>query len=352
MQVDYLIIGQGISGTWLSYYLLKEGKSVLVIDDAQTNTPSRIAAGIINPVTGRRHVTVWMAETILPFALDAYSQIGQQLGIPAISQKTITDFFPSAQMRLSFLQRAEEDNTYVRMPQDESVFQEQFHYELGYGQVMPAYTVHLETLLPAWRKHLLSQQSLLEEKFNLSQLQIKNDAVQYNHIHASRIIFCDGASSAQSVYFNRLPFAPNKGEALTLEIPDLSPNYIYKKGLMLTPLATPGQWWIGSNYAWEFENDEPTEAFRSQATTLLKNWLKVPYRIHQHLSGIRPATLERRPFVGMHPLYPSVGILNGMGTKGCSLAPYFAYQLACLLEHDEPVYPEASLSRFERILSR
>ena len=33
MQADYLIIGQGISGTWLSYYLLQAGKSVIVLDD-------------------------------------------------------------------------------------------------------------------------------------------------------------------------------------------------------------------------------------------------------------------------------------------------------------------------------
>jgi glycine/D-amino acid oxidase-like deaminating enzyme len=62
MHVDYLIIGQGVSGTFLSYYLQKEKKSFLVIDNNDNNTPSKIAAGIINPVTGRRMVTVWMAD--------------------------------------------------------------------------------------------------------------------------------------------------------------------------------------------------------------------------------------------------------------------------------------------------
>lgn len=352
MQVDYLIIGQGISGTWLSYYLREEGKSVLVIDDANEKAPSRIAAGIINPVTGRRHVTVWMAETLFPFAWNAYTQIGLQLGINGISQKEIIDFFPSAQMRLSFLQRAEEDNTYVKMPEDENNLHHHFKYELGYGQIFPAFTAHLETLLPAWRKHLAEKKALREERFDQAKLKLKKDEIKYDDVYASAILFCDGAAAAQSPYFNRLPFAPNKGEALTLEIPDIAADYIYKKGLMLAPLATPGQWWIGSNYAWEFDNDLPTLTFREQAVATLNNWLKVPYTITSHVAGIRPATLERRPFVGMHPLYPQVGLLNGMGTKGCSLAPYFAYRLACLLVHNEPVYPEASLSRFDRILSR
>ena len=54
MEVDYLIVGQGICGTMLSWYLLKEGKTFLVIDDNNENSSSKIAAGIINPVTGRR----------------------------------------------------------------------------------------------------------------------------------------------------------------------------------------------------------------------------------------------------------------------------------------------------------
>ncbi|MGZ5190825.1 MAG: FAD-dependent monooxygenase, partial [Flavisolibacter sp.] len=55
MQVDYLIIGQGICGTMLSWFLHKEGKTCIVIDDDNQNSSSKIAAGIINPVTGRRY---------------------------------------------------------------------------------------------------------------------------------------------------------------------------------------------------------------------------------------------------------------------------------------------------------
>ena len=106
MIVDYLVIGQGISGTFLSYYLKHEGKSLVVIDDFQPNSSSRVAAGIINPVTGRRMVTVWLAGEILPFAAKAYSEIGQQLGIKTISPKSVIDFFPNPFMRESFVKRA------------------------------------------------------------------------------------------------------------------------------------------------------------------------------------------------------------------------------------------------------
>jgi glycine/D-amino acid oxidase-like deaminating enzyme len=351
MQIDYLIIGQGISGTWLSYYLEKENKSFLVIDNNFKDSPSRIAAGIINPVTGRRYVEVWMANEILPFTLDVYQQIGKELNINTISQKNIIDFFPSPQMRVSFMQRIEEKGEYVYSCKDENQFQNFFHYDFGCGEIKPVYTAHLETLLPAWRNHLSKEGKLLEEEFDIKQLQVLADKIHYKEIIADKIIFCDGNSSAINPYFNLLPFAPNKGEVLIADIPDLPPTNIYKKGMMLAPLAT-GMWWAGSDYKWEFDNPNPTAGFREKTEQLLNSWLKVPFKIVSHLSGVRPATLERRPFIGLHPLHPNVGIFNGMGTKGCSLAPFFAKQFVADLCYGKMLNQEADIKRFQKILSR
>jgi glycine/D-amino acid oxidase-like deaminating enzyme len=65
MEVEFLIVGQGLCGTWLSWYLQKENKTFLVIDKNEENTPSKISGGIINPVTGRRLVKVWLADEVL-----------------------------------------------------------------------------------------------------------------------------------------------------------------------------------------------------------------------------------------------------------------------------------------------
>ena len=351
-QVDYLIIGQGISGTWLSYYLQKENKSFLVIDNNAPNTSSKIAAGLINPVTGRRHVEVWMADKILPFAWNAYNQLGNELGITAISQKNIIDFFPSPQMRLSFLQRVEEKGEFVFNKEDQNQFRHLFNYDFGCGEIKPVYTAHTETLLPAWGERLIEKGSLLQEEFDIAQLMVSADKIQYKDITATKIIFCDGNSSSNNSFFNLLPFAPNKGEILIAEIPDLPQATVYKKGMMLVPLATPAMWWVGSNYEWKFDTAAPTPSFREKTEQLLKDWLKIPFKITAHLCGIRPATVERRPFVGFHPLYPTVGILNGMGTKGCSLAPYFARQLVDNLCYNKKINPESDIMRFQKILSR
>lgn len=352
METEYLVIGQGISGTFLSYYLKKENKNFLVIDDNYNNSPSKIAAGIINPVTGRRLVTVWMVEEVLPFAWKAYQEIGHELDITAISQKSIIDFFPNPFMRESFLQKIESGDKYVHAYPEQNHFNNFFNYDLGCGEIRPVYTAHLETLLPAWRQQLQKENNLWEGNFDITQLKIEVDKIQYKDITANKIIFCDGTSSFESPFFKQLPFAPNKGEAVVARIPGLPGTHIYKKGIMIVPMAEKDIFWIGASYVWDFDNADPTAAFRQSTEQALQQFLKIPFEIIEHRSGLRPATLERRPFVGFHPLYPNVGILNGMGTKGCSLAPFFAKQLTDHLLYEEPISADASIERFRKILTR
>ena len=45
-KIDYLIVGQGIAGTILSYKLIKKGYLVKVIDDGHRTASSTKAAGI------------------------------------------------------------------------------------------------------------------------------------------------------------------------------------------------------------------------------------------------------------------------------------------------------------------
>src|SRR5258706_15161710 len=109
MNVNILIIGQGICGTLLSWYLEKAGLSFLVIDESKPFTASKVAAGIINPVTGRRMVRTWMIDELLPFVWKEYESIQNEMNAQFISEKPIIDFFPSPQMLLAFQKRYEED---------------------------------------------------------------------------------------------------------------------------------------------------------------------------------------------------------------------------------------------------
>jgi glycine/D-amino acid oxidase-like deaminating enzyme len=352
MEVDVLIVGQGICGTMLSWFLNKEGKTVLVLDDAAQNTSSKVAAGIINPVTGRRYVTSWMADTLLDFAQLTYQGISNELVVPLLHAKSIIDFFPSPQMRNAFVDRISENDTYLHAYPDQNLFNPVFNYDFGCGEIKPAFTAHLQPLLTGWRKKLQERNSLREETFTAADLLVKEDGVQYGDITAQKVVFCDGIATAGNPWFSLLPFSSNKGEALFVRCEGLNREHIFKKGMMLVPLPEDDLFWFGSNYQWEFEDASPSEKFYNGATEMLKAWLKLPFSVVDHKAAIRPATLERRPFVGFHPLYPAIGILNGMGTKGTSLAPFFAHQLAQHIAYNLPLAPEADVHRFNRILSK
>ena len=351
MHTQNLIIGQGLCGTFLCHELQKAGQSCLVIDEPRPFTASKTASGIINPVTGRRLVKTWMIDELLPFLWKTYTELGSELGISCIEQKDIIDFFPSPQMRLAFLQRYEEDRQYLSLQKDAVAWNDYVQYDLDYGIIHPCYLVDVLQLLKAFRKKLTGQNLLLEEQFNAAELNVEKDTVSYRHITADRLIFCDGNTGANSSYFKNLPFAPNKGEALIVEINDLPRTHILKKGLNLVPWKD-NLFWAGSSYEWQFGHDQPTDLFREKTTAQLSAFLKIPFTIVDHLAAVRPATLERRPFVGFHPLHSSIGIFNGMGTKGCSLAPYFAAQFAEHIVHQQPLSPDADIQRFKRVLSR
>ena len=62
--------------------------------------------------------------------------------------------------------------------------------------------------------------------------------------------------------------------------------------------------------------------------------------------GIRPTSDDRRPILGEHPTHSNVYILNGLGTKGYSLAPYFAKQLVNFIVRSTPIEKEVNIARF------
>ncbi|RTL50999.1 MAG: FAD-dependent oxidoreductase [Sphingobacteriales bacterium] len=350
MEVDYLIVGQGIAGTMLSYYLLQQSNTVTIIDNYNPSSASNIASGVINPITGRRFVRTWMIETLMPFAVNAYRALEKELNISLIQQTNLLDFHSTPQMQLAFTNQLPTETEYLRVPENSLQWKKYFNYPFGVGETHPTWLVNLQLLIQTWRKKLSTQQLLIAEHFSIEALQIHPSYIQYQGIQAKAIIFCNGTQAVNLPYFQKLPFAPNKGEALILAIQQLPRQHIYKQGLSLVPWQS-NLWWAGSSYEWSYEHANPTEIFRQKTLQQLQQWLQLPFEIKAHVAAERPATLERRPFIGMHPYFPQIGIFNGLGTKGCSLAPYFAKVFSEHLKYGQPLIPEVAIHRFHKILA-
>jgi glycine/D-amino acid oxidase-like deaminating enzyme len=353
MHCDYLIIGQGICGTWLSYYLLNENKTVLVIDDNHRSSASKVASGLINPVTGRRVVTTWMADELLPFAWKEYGALEKILGGQIIQQKNILAFPSAPDLLQAFEKRKQEGNSYIyAAPVSKEKLSAYFNFPFDVMQIAPCYLTDVNECISQWKNKLLYQSILLNEHFNEEELTLFDDYIQYKNITAKKIIYCNGIHTAQSQYWKQLPFVPNKGQALVAAIKDLSDEYIYKFGhLSITPWKN-NVWWIGSSNELNFTTAEPTEDFFKSTVASLKRILKIDFTIEEHLSSIRPAAVERRPFVGTHPVHHQIAILNGMGSKGCSLAPWFAKELTAHLINNKTINVLADVKRYANVLRR
>jgi len=346
--VKYLIVGQGIVGTWMSYHLDQAGISYKIINDDSIKSASSVASGVINPVTGRRIVQTWMIDTIMPYAVKAYTNLQKQLNIPIIQAAPVVLIHPSEQMKDSFNYRMHNENLYL-IEQDSKAWAPYFNGPNGFGGIRECYWLDINAMIGSWKKYLISHNHYINAKLDVERLMLQENKVTWENITAQKIIFCDGIASMQNTFFKSLPFAPNKGEALIVKIPGLPNKNIFKNNISIIPWKDD-LFWVGSNYEWTFHDLKPSEAFKEKMIQSLNQFLKLSYEIVDHIVGIRPTNTQRRPFVGIHPTYTQLAICNGMGTKGCSLAPYFTKQLLEHLEQATSIEPEANIARFETIL--
>jgi glycine/D-amino acid oxidase-like deaminating enzyme len=345
MKVDFLIIGQGIAGTVLSHTLMQAGQSVLVMDEYKPNSASRIAAGVINPVSGRRFTVAWQYDQIYPVAVQVYQALERLLGVPVFKPRDIYNVLPSEQLKEAFIARTT-GLSYMEDPSEERMKAYGQWLEQPHGAaIVKGATVLLHNLLPAWRNYLKNHNSLREERLELSALEIGLEGVKYTDISARYLIFCEGAAIVHNPWFNYIPFLLNKGEVLQVQIPGFSTPDIVKRSVSLVPQG-PDTYWVGATFAWDYPDEAPTAEKRDVLEKGLQQLLKVPYQVLDQLAAVRPSGTDRRPIMGLHPRYPSLGIFNGLGTKGTSLAPAMAAEFIAHVLRNEPLQADTDIKRF------
>ena len=63
-------------------------------------------------------------------------------------------------------------------------------------------------------------------------------------------------------------------------------------------------------------------------------------------TGIRPSIKDRRPVIGRHSTRRNTFIFNGMGTRGCFMAPLLTEEFIEHIENDKPLDSEVNINRF------
>lgn len=346
MRYDYLIVGQGVAGSALAIQLLKRKRKFLLIDQPTDNISSAVAAGIYNPITGRNWVKTWMADIIFPFMLSYYREVEQMTHHEFLLDKTIYRPFSTLNEQNDWYGRSEDSNysDFVRrvrsIPMDDEIVEN----PIGGLEIKQGGNLLIPEYLKAVRELLIQNESYRQELFDIKKVKIRTEKCIYDDHEFDRIIFCTGPQSAHSELWKFLPFKLVKGEILTVSI-KMKLNKIYNKGAFVLPL-NDARLRIGATYDHSSLDTRPTEKAREQLIGKMNGFFKPKFLVSDQRAGVRPATIDRKPFLGMHPNDQKLVIFNGLGAKGVTLGPFFADHLLSHLENDIKLLKEVEIDRF------
>ncbi len=339
-----LIIGQGIAGSILAHELEKERFSVDIITDPHSHSSSAVAAGLYNPITGRQMVKTWLADEIFPSLANYYNEL----------ETILKDkFHHSIPIYRPFLNRNEEAEWRSKSistefaPYIEKVWSESKNItgildEFGGVELKQCGYVEVKKMIGAFLRYYEDKGIVRRELFDHSNVMIEREGVRYRNNIWDKLIFCEGPAVTDNPFWNHLKFKPVKGDVIDLDN-TLDSNQIVNRGVFIIPKSDCIT--VGSSYNHNDLTWKPNENDIQSIMNKLANIFEGNYRILQKRAGIRPATYDRRPFVGFHVDHKNIGIFNGFGTKGVSLVPYFARKLVENILTDKPLDPEVSVER-------
>jgi len=344
MKIDFLLIGGGIAGISLGYRLKKAGKKIRIFDLPESNQSSRIAAGLYNPVTGRKMVKTWKADQLFAEIKPFYQELEFLTGKKFLIDQQIYRPFLSIEEQNEWMGNSADAAFSDFLEQIYSSSQSKHLFD-HFGGVMLKNSgwLQIPNFLEAMNSYF--QEELIHEKFNEDLLISNSEGWEYKDLKTTALIYCNGLGSMDSKFFSYLPFAPVKGEILEVQ-QAFDPEYIVNRGVFRVSLGN-NIFRVGSTYTKHDLEEGPTESAKNEILDRLNVLVNCPVeKIVSHKTGIRPATRDRKPFLGKHPNAQSVYIFNGFGAKGVSLVPYFSKLMAEFLLTYSPMEKEVDIARY------
>ena len=347
---DYLVVGLGLAGIAFCHTLEQHGKSFRVIDSGFPGA-SKVAGGIYNPVVLKRLNRAWKAHEQLPLVGPFYDSLEQRLQAKFHYSLPVFRRFATPEEQNMWLDAA--DSPSLRpflsgtLVPNQNPFLNAPH---GLGEVRGTGRVDTGRLLETYRGYLQQRGCFHEEKFNYKTLRISKDHMSYGAFKFDKLVFATGFDAGNNPYFGHLPIQGNKGEYLEIHSPELQLSGIIKGPVFLIPLGED-RYSVGATYSWKDHSPATTMDARNYLKTKLDELVNCSYRITGQVAGIRPTVPDRRPLLGRHPLYKSIFILNGFGSRGVMLAPYAALQLFNLAEQEVPLDPEIDILRYQSLIT-
>ncbi len=344
MELDYLIIGQGLAGSLLAWELIQRNQKILIVDHG-TDNASQTAAGLINPITGMRWVKTHRFDSCFASARQVYRQLEREFRQAFFFEMPMLRFIQS-ESGLERCQIRQTNPDYLNLIAEILPPDPDFPDAIALARIHQSGYVATEPLLATLKQFFIQYHSYRQTVFNPADLTLEPQ-LQWQDTKPKRIIFCEGHLGRFNPWFSYLPFQPAKGEVLTAQTSQKLPYTILNYGRWLIPLDNH-HFKTGASFDPYSLDMQPSESARHE---ILKSLQTACPGLHdstviRHQAGIRPCTLDKQPFLGCHPRYPNLIIFNGLGAKGSLLIPEAAKRLCNFLEFKQPLPAEWDILRY------
>lgn len=332
---DMVVAGGGIAGSLLTDQLIQRGTRVLQVAAPDAHCASQIGAGIMNPISGRRYLLAWRYRELSELALTTYRNLEAATGKKLLGELSLLKalFHPGDQNEW-LLRCADPDYVFYMRESIPAALTLPWTEVFATGMVAPVWRLDMAGVTEAVRQ---LHGPLMEGRVRDDRiLELHGESVQIpDHLP---LILTTGTGLPR-YGDTKFPLNPYKGEALIITSADLPENYVLHHRLHIIPLGAQ-HFWVGAYNRWDFESPTPSPAGYQWLVENLEKTFPIQYHVERHIAGVRPSSERRRPFVGPVPGVINTWTLNGLGTKGASLAPYLCNQLVHHLLHGTALDPE------------
>lgn len=337
--MNVLIIGQGIAGTSLAWELSRHGVDFMVVDRPLGETASRVAAGLVNPLTGRAFRPGWRQEECLKKAFDFY---------PETEEKLNGSWWQKVPIFRELEQDDQEEIWKTRqMDEASAAYAGPFFPwpENWLGKGKAAYTrgsavLHVEGFVNAARSQWLQDGHFTEASISPDDVMPTEDGengITWNGVTYSHVVWCTGWEAGTHPAMLPLKGRPSKGTILDLKLHDLAwTSGILHFGHWL--VHRDNFWRFGATYGWSWNDPEEAEAPAIQELMIsLSQKYQGSLEFIRARAAIRPIIRRSQPVAGPIPNLPGQFVFSGLGSKGVTTAPWTAAILADHLIKGEPI---------------
>ena len=191
---DFIILGQGIAGTSLAWCLRWAGSRFLVVDRQEPVTSSRIAAGLITPITGQKLIMSWRFEEFWPTAIAFYDRVQSETNTQLFARRSMVRLFTNDVEAATFQRRRDAGEYFGIVSQPVRLVNEKwFDSPLGGFEMCQGGQLDVPGYLDASRKIFEDEGAFLTNDVDVSRdLRIDRDGVDLPKlgVRAKTLVCC------------------------------------------------------------------------------------------------------------------------------------------------------------------